>query len=100
MVMSWRYSVGAKLDGMRMAWSYDHDINQDHAAIRKAAGLMDVSGLKKLNVVGPQFHALLQYATTRDCVRHAFENERKDDGGGSPRPKIATQGTLIEVRGK
>ncbi|MGB4866342.1 MAG: aminomethyltransferase family protein [Hyphomicrobium sp.] len=80
MVMSWRYSIvgdrhralGSNLEdwnGMGMAWSYDHDINDDHAALRKAAGLMDVSGLKKLHVVGPHSHALLQYATTRDVTK-------------------------------
>lgn len=80
MVMSWRYTVlgerhralGSKLEdwnGMGMGWTYDHDINDDHKAIRTAAGLMDVSGLKKLHVTGPHAHAILNYATTRDVTK-------------------------------
>ena len=30
---------------------------------------MDVSGLKKLHVVGPRSHAILQYATTREVSK-------------------------------
>ena len=30
---------------------------------------MDVSGLKKLHVVGPHSHAILQYATTREVSK-------------------------------
>ena len=54
--------------GTAWAW-YNHDINEDHAAIRTRAGLMDVSGLKKLHVVGPHSHAILQYATTREVSK-------------------------------
>lgn len=80
MAMSWRYSeianrhraLGSKLEdwnGMGMAWTYASDLNTEHAAIRTKAGLMDVSGLKKLHVVGPHSHAILQYATTRDVTK-------------------------------
>jgi aminomethyltransferase len=80
MAMSWRYSIlgdrhralGSNLEdwnGMGMAWTYTHDINEDHAAIRTKAGLMDVSGLKKLHVTGPHSHAILQWATTRDVSK-------------------------------
>ena len=80
MAMSWRYSIlgdrhralGSNLEdwnGMGVAWTYNHDINEDHAAIRTKAGLMDVSGLKKLHVTGPHSHAILQYATTRDVSK-------------------------------
>ena len=77
MALSWRTTVladrhralGSKLEdwnGMGTAWTYDKDIAGDHAAIRTKAGLMDVSGLKKLHLVGPHAAAILQYATSRD----------------------------------
>ena len=80
MALSWRYSVladrhralGSKLEdwnGMGTAWTYAHDMALDHVAIRTKAGLMDVSGLKKLHLVGPHSSAVLQYATTRDVSK-------------------------------
>ena len=80
MALSWRYSalaerhraLGSKLEdwnGMGSAWTYAHDIADDHVAIRTRAGLMDVSGLKKLYLVGPHAAAILHYATTRDVTK-------------------------------
>ena len=80
MALSWRTSVladrhralGSKLEdwnGMGTAWTYDKDVAQDHVAIRTKAGLMDVSGLKKLHLVGPHSSAILNYATTRDVTK-------------------------------
>lgn len=80
MALSWRHSVleerhralGSKLEdwnGMATAWTYDKDVSQDHVAIRTKAGLMDVSGLKKLYLVGPHASAILNYATTRDVTK-------------------------------
>src|SRR5271170_1264050 len=80
MTISWRTSaladrhraLGSKLEdwnGMGSAWTYDHDIALDHAAIRTKAGLMDVSGLKKLHITGPHASAVLDYATTRDVSK-------------------------------
>ncbi len=77
MALSWRYSVladrhralGSKLEdwnGMGTAWTYAKDVAGDHVAIRTKAGLMDVSGLKKLHLVGPHSSAVLNYVTTRD----------------------------------
>ena len=37
--------------------------------LRTKAGLMDVSGLKKLYLVGPHASAILNYATTRDVTK-------------------------------
>jgi len=54
---------------MGSAWTYSHDIALDHVAIRTKAGLMDVSGLKKLHIVGPHASAVLDYATTRDVSK-------------------------------
>jgi len=77
MTLSWRYSVladrhralGSKLEdwnGMGTAWTYDKDVAEDHVAIRTKAALMDVSGLKKLHLVGPHPSAVLNQAITRD----------------------------------
>ena len=80
MVNSWRISalasrhraLGSALEdwnGMGTPWFYDHDPAKDHVAIRTAAGLMDVSGLKKLHVTGPHASAILDYATTRNVEK-------------------------------
>ncbi|MDH6266307.1 aminomethyltransferase [Rhizobium sp. SG_E_25_P2] len=77
MTLSWRFSalaerhraLGSKLEdwsGMGTAWTYDKDIYAEHVAIRTKAGLMDVSGLKKVHLVGPHAIAVLDYITTRD----------------------------------
>ncbi len=80
MALSWRTTVladrhralGSKLEdwnGMGTAWTYAKDMALDHVAIRTKAGLMDVSGLKKLHLVGPHAAAVLHYATTRDVTK-------------------------------
>ncbi len=80
MVNSWRISalasrhraLGSALEdwnGMGTAWFYDHDPALDHVAIRTKAGLMDVSGLKKLHLHGPHASAILDYATTRNVEK-------------------------------
>ncbi|SIO72120.1 aminomethyltransferase [Burkholderia sp. GAS332] len=77
MANSWRYSalgdrhkaLGSKLEdwnGMGTAWTYSKSLADEHEAIRTRAGLMDVSGLKKVHVVGPHAEMLIDYATTRD----------------------------------
>lgn len=80
MTLSWRttpladrhLALGSKLEdwnGLPTAWTYDHDINEDHVAIRTKAGLMDVSGLKKVHVVGPHADHVVNSATTRDVTK-------------------------------
>ncbi len=80
MTLSWRYSaiadrhraLGSKLEdwnGMGTAWTYASDMVDEHEAIRTKAGLMDVSGLKKVHVTGPHANALLHYMTTRDVTK-------------------------------
>ena len=54
---------------MGTAWTYDKDIYEEHIAIRTKAGLMDVSGLKKVHLVGPHAIAVLDYITTRDMTK-------------------------------
>ena len=80
MPLSWRFSVladrhralGSKLEdwsGMGTAWTYDDDLVEQHATVRTKAGLMDVSGLKKVHLVGPHAIAVLDYITTRDLTK-------------------------------
>ena len=80
MPLTWRHSVladrhralGSRLEdwsGMGTAWTYDKDIYQEHIAVRTKAGLMDVSGLKKMHLVGPHAIAVLEYITTRDMTK-------------------------------
>ncbi len=78
MPASWRISaladrhraLGSALEdwnGMGTAWTYAAtSLQQGHVAIRTRAGLMDVSGLKKLHLVGPHASAVLDSITTRD----------------------------------
>lgn len=77
-VMSWRRSpladrhraLGSNLEdwnGMETAWTYTaSDLADEHAAVRTRAAIMDVSGLRKVHLVGPHSHHILQRATTRD----------------------------------
>nr|WP_320134649.1 aminomethyltransferase family protein [uncultured Amphritea sp.] len=80
MANSWRHSalaerhraLGSKLEdwnGMGTPWSYDSDLSLAHEAIRTKAGLMDVSGLKKVHFVGPHAENLLEYVCTRDITK-------------------------------
>jgi aminomethyltransferase len=80
MTKSWRNAVlgdrhralGSKLEdwnGMPTAWTYESDLAAHHAAIRTRAGLMDVSGLKKVHLVGAHASAVLDVLTTRDVSK-------------------------------
>ena len=77
---SWRLSVladrhralGSGLEdwnGMGTAWTYSTSLADEHAAIRTKAGLMDVSGLKKMHIIGPHAEALINFATTRNVSK-------------------------------
>ncbi len=80
MALTWRTSaladrhraLGSALEdwnGMGTAWTYRSDVQDDHVAIRTRAGLMDVSGLKKLHLVGPHAAAILDRVTTRNVEK-------------------------------
>src|ERR1700733_4215323 len=80
MALSWRYSVladrhralGSRLEdwnGMGTAWTYAHDLAADHVAIRTRAGLMDVSGLKKIHLVGPHAPPILDSLRSRNVEK-------------------------------
>jgi aminomethyltransferase len=80
MTRSWRHAIladrhralGSSLEdwnGMPTAWTYDTSLASHHAAIRTKAGLMDVSGLKKIHLTGPHASAVLDHLTTRDVYK-------------------------------
>lgn len=64
--------IGGALEdwnGMGTAWFYDGSPERakaDYEAIRTKAGLMDVSGLKKIHLSGPHAAAVIDRATTRN----------------------------------
>ena len=77
---SWRISaladrhraLGSDLadwNGMGTAWTYGTDLADEHEAIRTKAGLMDVSGLKKVHIIGPHAEMLINQATTRNVSK-------------------------------
>ncbi|MDO5371055.1 aminomethyltransferase family protein [Paracoccus sp. (in: a-proteobacteria)] len=80
MTNSWRIStladrhraLGSNLEdwnGMPTAWTYDKPMIDDYTAIRTKAGLMDVSGLKKVHVTGPAATQVIERATTRNMAK-------------------------------
>ncbi len=56
-------------NGMGTAWDYSTDPNVEHDAIREAAGLFDMSPLKKVRVSGPDAHAVVNHTHSRDLNR-------------------------------
>ena len=85
MAIFWRHSalahrhaeIGGELEdwnGMGTAWFYDHTPERaiaDYEAIRTKAGLMDVSGLKKVHVTGPDAAYVIDRVTTRNVEKIA-----------------------------
>ncbi|GIT87801.1 MULTISPECIES: aminomethyltransferase family protein [Roseobacter] len=85
MAILWRQSalahrhaaIGGELEdwnGMGTAWFYDHSPERakaDYEAIRTKAGLMDVSGLKKVHLVGPDAAYVIDRVTTRNVEKIA-----------------------------
>jgi len=82
MTHSWRNTVladrhkalGSQLEdwnGTPTAWTYDapYDPEATYVAIRTKAALMDVSGLKKLHLVGPHAAGVIDMVTTRDVTK-------------------------------
>ena len=56
-------------NGMGTAWEYSSDPNVEHDAIREAAGMFDMSPLKKVQVTGPDAVAVVDHTHTRDVTR-------------------------------
>lgn len=58
-------------NGMGTAWTYNTDPNDEHDAVREAAGMFDMSPLKKVFVRGSDAQAVLDHLTTRDLSKVA-----------------------------
>ena len=80
MTASWRFStlaerhraMGSTLEdwsGMGTAWTYDKEQEEEYVAIRTKAGVMDVSGLKKVHITGPHASHVIDRATTRNVEK-------------------------------
>ncbi|WP_323717712.1 aminomethyltransferase family protein [Paracoccus aminovorans] len=54
---------------MDVAWSYATSAEKEHDAVREAAGLFDVSALKKIWITGADAAALVDHVATRDMSR-------------------------------
>ena len=62
-------ALGSELgdwNGMGVAWHYSSDPCDEHDAVRTTAGLFDVSGLKKIDVRGPDALDVLDHVITRN----------------------------------
>ncbi len=65
-------SLGAGLDdwnGMDVAWSFATSDEDEHDAVREAAGLFDVSALKKVWISGPDAIEVVDRISTREMNR-------------------------------
>ena len=65
-------ALGAGLDdwnGMDVAWSYATSDEDEHDAVREAAGLFDVSALKKVWITGPDALAVVERVATREMSK-------------------------------
>jgi aminomethyltransferase len=65
-------ALGAGLDdwnGMDVAWSYATSDEDEHDAVREAAGLFDVSGLKKVWISGPDALSVVDRVATREMEK-------------------------------
>ena len=56
-------------NGMGTAWTYHTDPNDEHDAVREAAGMFDMSPLKKVFVRGSDAQGTLDHLTTRDLSK-------------------------------
>lgn len=73
-------------NGMGVAWSYSSDPCDEHDAVRQAAGLFDVSGLKKVHVRGADALSVVDHVVTRDMTKiyvgkSAYGPVLAEDGG-------------------
>lgn len=65
-------NLGAELadwNDMAVAWTYHTDTDEEHAAVREAAGLFDLSGLRSVHIKGPDALATVDYLLPRDMTK-------------------------------
>ena len=76
----------ADWNDMAVAWTYATSNDEEHAAVREAAGLIDLSGLRKVHIKGPDAEAAADYLLPRDMKilepgRSVYSTILNDDGG-------------------
>lgn len=76
-------------NGMGVAWDYATDPCDEHDAVRTAAGLFDVSGLKKVFVRGPDALAAVDHVITRNM-------QVITPGRSAYGPNLTEQGTICD----
>ncbi len=67
-------ALGSELEdwnGMGTAWSYNTNPNDEHDAVREAAGMFDMSPLKKVYLRGPDAEAVANHVISRDLSKVA-----------------------------
>ena len=65
-------ALGSELgdwNDMDVPWEYKQDVNLENFAVRKSAGLFDVSGIKKIHITGPDAVAVADHVCTRDITK-------------------------------
>ena len=85
-------ALGAGLDdwnGMDVAWSYATSDEDEHDAVREAAGLFDVSALKKIWITGPDALEVVERVSTR-------EFSKIEKGRSSYCPLLTNEGTICD----
>ena len=85
-------ALGVEFDewcGMGVPLTYASDPRDEHDAVRTAAGLFDVSGLKKIHVRGPDATAVVDHIITRNM--QAIEPGRSAYG-----PNLNEAGTICD----
>lgn len=76
----------ANWNDMAVAWTYKTCVDEEHAAVREAAGLFDLSGLRKVHIKGPDALAAMDYMLPRDMTavpvgKSVYSTILTDDGG-------------------
>lgn len=59
----------ADWNGMNVAWNYASDPCDEHDAVREAAGLFDVSALRKIRVRGADALSVVDHVSSRDMTK-------------------------------
>ena len=70
-------SLGSGLEdwnGMGTAWTYSTDPDKEHAAIRESAGMIDMSGLKKIRLSGNDAFDVLNNSFSRELNKLQMGN--------------------------
>jgi len=76
-------------NGMGVAWEYAASAEYEHDAVREAAGLFDVSGLKKIFVRGPDAAEVVDHIITRNMTMIP-------PGRSAYGPNLTEEGTICD----